>query len=141
MGREHSFDRIIVHFTLPHLTFVADALEWEPGDIDSLMNDPVMGRELKPEEESHAPVQRGEVPAAESYDLYRKNLRLGLEYVNILLENYDAERVVVTSDHGEGFGRKSVYGHPYGYPFSPIKTVPWAETVAVDEETYEPRYE
>jgi len=48
---------------------------------------------------------------------------------------------VITADHGEAFGEMGVWGHPYGFPFAPVKTVPWAETTATDERTYESRYD
>jgi hypothetical protein len=58
--------------------------------------------------------------------------------VALLLENVDAERVVITADHGEGFGEYGVYEHPVGCPAPTIKRVPWATTTAADTGSYVP---
>lgn len=143
VGREEEFDRMIVHYTLPHLSFIADALDWDPDEstLESLMDGPEPVRDLRPEEESYEPARRGDVSLDAVREAYLENLRLGLAYVEVLLENVDAERVVVTSDHGEGFGEYGIWGHPYGWPLAPVKSVPWATTTASDERTYEPRYD
>lgn len=143
VGRKKDLPRMIVHYTLPHLQFIANALDWDPNNIsiDNLMAGPEPIRDLRPEEKGYEPVKRGDVSINSVKDAYRANLRLGLAYVEILLQNIDAEKVVITADHGEGFGEKGIWGHPAGWPFSPVKTVPWAITTAVDERTYQPSFE
>jgi len=143
VGRKMNTNRLIVHYTLPHLTFIADELEWEPGTLSTsdLMAGPEATRELRPEERSYAPARRGEVSRKTVCELYRRNLCLALDYVEILLRNVDADPVIISADHGEGFGEHGVWGHPWGYPLSPVKEVPWATTTATDEKTYEPQYQ
>jgi len=144
VGRQKDFDRLIVHYNLPHLRHIADAIDWEPGEKShsKLMaaNLPV-ARDLRPEERSFDSVNQGEVPAKAVRDNYLKNLRFCLEYVGILLENMDADKVVISADHGEGLGDRGVLYHPFGCPFSEIKTVPWAITTADDQGTYVSKYE
>ncbi len=51
-----------------------------------------------------------------------------LELVLVDVEKIVAElsgKVVVTADHGEAFGEKWVYGHPYGIYTSELVEVPW----------------
>lgn len=142
IGRQMDFDRMIVHYNSPHLRYTANAVDWEPGEttIGKLMAGPEPIRDLKREEKSFKPAIRGKVSRDTVFDLYLNELQFILEYVGILLENIDVNKVAITADHGEGFGEMGVWGHPFGWPFAPVKTVPWAETSANDEETYETQY-
>lgn len=143
IARERPHDRMIVHYNLPHLEHLAGALDWERGECSrtELQSGPEPTRDLKPEEKSWRPARDGDVTAAKVRSNYMKTLHFALEYVEILLENVDAETVAITADHGEAFGENGVWGHPYGHPFAPVKTVPWTTTTATDEYTYEPQYE
>lgn len=143
VGREESFDRLIVHYGMPHLPFIADGLDWSPGEhsTDELMTGLEVLRELRPEEKSYDPAKQGEVSVDTVRKAYLRNLRLVLEYVKILLDNVDAETVVISADHGEAFGENGAWAHSFGWPFSPVKTVPWAKTTATDEGTYESTYD
>lgn len=142
VGREEDYERLIVHYTLPHLTFIADALDWEPRamSVEELMAGPRATRDLRPEEQSYDPARRGEVSIKTVRQAYFQNLRLAFDYVEILLENVDAKRTVVSADHGEAFGENGLWGHPYGCPFPVVKSVPWATTTATDERTYESKW-
>lgn len=142
VARNEEFDRMIVHYMLPHKPLIADALDWTPGETttEELMAGPERTRDLEPVEQSYGLVNNGDVPRERLVDLYRKNLCLGLEYVDVLRNNVDAETVVVTADHGESFGEHGIWAHPFGFPMGPVKTVPWAETTATDRQTYEQRY-
>lgn len=145
VGREMDFDRLIVWYRIPHIKFIADAIDWTAGEtsMETLMNGPEVTRDLEPEERTYDAVRNGDASPEKVRELYHKNLRFVLEYVDILFENIDAENAVVSADHGEGLGNGwgKFWSHPYGYPFSPIKTVPWAKTTATDEQTYEPQYD
>jgi hypothetical protein len=144
VGREMDPDRLIVWYTMPHTDFIADALDWshESTSLNTLMSGPEVKRDLRPEEESWDPAKSGDVAKEKMWELYNRNLGLVLEYVNILLQNIDAKTVAITGDHGEGLGDGllGIWGHPFGYPFAPIRTVPWATTTATDEHSYEPRF-
>lgn len=143
IARERSFDRLIVHLLPPHLPLYADAIEWDPGEctVEELMAGPAPVRDLRPYEKSYEPAERNQISKETIKKAYLRHLRFGLEYVEILLENVNAEKVILSADHGEGFGETGVWAHPYGYPLSPVKTVPWARTTATDKKTYEPQYE
>jgi hypothetical protein len=58
--------------------------------------------------------------------------------VELLLDNVDADRVVISSDHSEAFGEYGVYGHPIGALHPHVRNVPWAITTANDSGTYTP---
>ncbi|WP_053772543.1 hypothetical protein [Halorubrum tropicale] len=69
------------------------------------------------------------------------NLRLALDEIELLLENVEAETVVITSDHGNALGEWLVYGHPPTMPMDCLRVVPWIETTAADRGEYEPEIE
>ncbi|MFB6163071.1 MAG: hypothetical protein ABEJ86_06515 [Halococcoides sp.] len=83
-------------------------------------------------------IQRGEKDPDEAWDGYRDNLRWVLDDVELLLENVDAERVVISSDHGNLIGEWGCYGHRPYVPIGAVKRVPWVETTATDEHTHDP---
>ncbi|WP_255196461.1 hypothetical protein [Halorarius litoreus] len=143
VGRSGDFDRMIVHYNSPHLRFITNAIDWSPDEtsMETLMNGPDPIRDLEPEEKSYKPVKRGEVSRKTMFELYYRELQFIMDYVQILLENVDAENVAITADHGEGLGEMGIWGHPFGWPFPPVKTVPWATTTASNEGTYDPHFE
>lgn len=116
--RNHDFDRTILHYHQPHNPYAARAM--------------AEGREL------HDYELHFRLDPERAWESYMDELRYVLDDVALLLENVDADRVVISSDHGEGFGEYGVYGHPIGSLHPKIRTVPWAVTTATDEGTYEP---
>lgn len=117
-SREHDTDRLIVHYMYPHTPYpLAD----NPG-----LQDPF------------EPLRAGTLSKAEVWDGYLDNLRFVLDEVEMLLENVDAESVVITADHGEAFGEYGLYWHFIGCPLPVMRQVPWVETTAQNSGTYEP---
>jgi glucan phosphoethanolaminetransferase (alkaline phosphatase superfamily) len=118
VGRNHSFDRMILHYHQPHNPYAAKALEED--------------RELF-EYETHF-----RLDPKKAWESYLADLRYVLDDVELLLDNIDAERVVISSDHGEAFGEYGIYGHPIGSLHPHVRTVPWAVTTASDKGTLIP---
>lgn len=118
-GRNGDADRIITHYMQPHLPYIGTAYreEREATEVEN------RGYELLEEERSS-----GE----KVYSAYKETLRWVLDDVEELLENIDAEKVVITSDHGEAFGEGKAFGHPEGFPHPVVRKVPWVETSARD---------
>lgn len=127
-ARNGDADRIITHYTQPHLPYVGTSYHEgrEPTEVEN------RGYEL---------LEEGQSSRDEVYDAYKETLRWVLDDVEELLENIDAEKVVITSDHGEAFGEWKAYGHPEGFPHPAVRKVPWVETTAKDEHTREPDIE
>jgi len=119
-------DRMIVHYMQPHLPSFPS-----PPSLPRIKYDG--GRE-----ESWHQLRRGELTESEVWKGYMANLRYVLNDVELLLENIDAERVVVSSDHGDAKGEYGVYSHPHGQEISCLRTVPWCVTTAKDEYNYIP---
>jgi glucan phosphoethanolaminetransferase (alkaline phosphatase superfamily) len=81
---------------------------------------------------------KGRLSRETVWSAYLDTLRAGLDEVAVLLENVDAERVIITADHGECFGEWGLFGHHRAVPVPELIRVPWVETTAADEETRTP---
>lgn len=120
--------RLIVHYMQPHQPFLGildgddEPPDWARGNL------------------WHA-LQRGDVSRSVLWDAYEENLRLVLDEVALLRENLDADRMIISSDHGNALGEWGIYGHPNGFPHPAVKRVPWVRTSAEDNGSYEPTTE
>ncbi|WP_458187728.1 hypothetical protein [Haladaptatus sp. NG-WS-4] len=124
-ARRVDAERYLFHYAQPHTPYMSRAAR--------------TGEKLMPVETKPWPaLRRGDLSRAEAWDMYLDNLRYVLDDVELLFENLDAERVIISADHGEAFGECRIHGHPTGVPLSVVKRVPWAVTTAADEETYTP---
>lgn len=120
--------RLLVHYLPPHHPYRADALEEE--------------RELEAHERDPFTYLRKGGSVETVWRSYLQDLRMGLEEVEILLSSIDAEDVVITADHGDGFGELGVlYSHPNGVFHPAVRRVPWVETSARKRCEHEPRTE
>ena len=130
--RKKSPDRMIVHYMQPHFPSVPNP---ELGsEIDPASN--VTGEVLW--ESVWDSLRDGEVTKAEVWAAYRENARYILSEIELLLNNIDASKVILTADHGNSFGTYGIYGHPYGAPIRALREVPWCETTATDSGEYQP---
>lgn len=123
VGREYDPEFLIVHYMQPHHPFIGSDL------AEEFESDPFGNRNEKTVVDA---LRKGEVSMDAFWSAYRQNLRLVLDDVARLLENLDAETIVLTADHGEAFGEWGIYGHPAGALHSVVKDVPWVETTATD---------
>jgi hypothetical protein len=124
VGRENDSERFVVHYMQPHAPYISRAVE--TGRIEDWERDPF------------AALRSGKDPDV-VWDAYLDNLRCVLDSVDVLLKNLDADRVVITADHGELFGEWGLYGHISGILHPSLKRVPWVETTAEDTQSYEPQ--
>jgi hypothetical protein len=58
--------------------------------------------------------------------------------IDILLNNLDASKVIITSDHGQALGEHFLWDHFIGVNHPSMKFVPWIECSAKDEKTLNP---
>ncbi len=126
--RSDEVDRMVVHYMQPHAPFV---------------DRPDLGDYGSPEDfgEGFATIWSklgDELSIYEVWAAYRDNLRYALDDVELLLENLDAERVVLTADHGNAVGEFGVYGHPTDLLVPAVRRVPWVETTAHDSGDHDP---
>jgi hypothetical protein len=132
--RSGSYDQMIVHYMQPHFPSVPQP------EFGSTMNpnEEDEGDELPGWDSIWRQLRLGNGNVEEVWDAYRENLRYVLSNVEILLRSIDAERVVITADHGNAFGEYGLYGHPSGTPIDALRKVPWCETSASDTGDYNP---
>ncbi|WP_158854456.1 hypothetical protein [Halorhabdus sp. CUG00001] len=123
--REVNPDRLVAHFMQPHYPFVPDSAI-NVGDGMAL------GYDHTPWDTIWDALKHGEVDRDKVWDGYTDNLRYVLDHVETLLENVDAERVVITADHGNLLGEWGLYAHPQYVPIRSLKHVPWVVTSATD---------
>lgn len=119
--RNRDSNRVIGHYMQPHYPFLSD-LDIQPsemqGDVWTALRDGDFSRERV-------------------WEAYRGNLRIVLNDIELLLENIDADTVVLTADHGNALGEYGIYGHPPGFPLRVLREVPWVTMEATDERTHE----
>lgn len=128
VARDKDPDRLLIHYSQPHEPYAAqvrrgekDKLEpWEESPFDYLIN----GGDIN-----------------KVWDSYISNLRYVLDSVEILVENLNGPKTVISADHGEAFGEWGFYAHQVGTLIPEVRYVPWAETTATDENTYEPSFD
>lgn len=127
------FDRLIVHYMQPHFPCVPDTVptsEVKDGiALDRFGEEPLSVWEA---------LRFDQCDRDEVWQAYRKNLQYVLDELELLLENVDADRAVVTSDHGNAIGEYWLYGHVGRVAHPAIRHVPWYETSANDERTHKP---
>ena len=126
-GRNLETDRLVFHYMQPHAPYLPAALE--------------RGHATDTEISPFRTLIHGDASEEEVWELYLDNLRYVLDSVDDLLQNLDAEKVVITADHGELFGEWFMYGHAVGFPHPRVKRVPWVETTARDTEKLDPEPE
>jgi len=129
VGREQQPNKLLVHYNQPHWPFIPD-METSDGQGIQLSQ---FGEHQ--EHRVWERLRRGDVSKEKVWEGYRENLRYVLDSVGVLMENIDADSVIITSDHGNALGEWGIYGHPAHMPVPAIRQVPWAETTATDSET------
>ncbi|WP_247002210.1 hypothetical protein [Halosolutus gelatinilyticus] len=124
VGRREEYDRLILQYHQPHTPWFSTALEED--------------RDLKYHERDwwNYYMETGDVDTI--WDAYMSDLRYVLDDIELLLRNIDAETVAISSDHGEAFGEYGILGHTLGSLHPKVRKVPWVETTATDEGSYEP---
>ncbi|WP_275883016.1 sulfatase-like hydrolase/transferase [Halorhabdus sp. BNX81] len=108
--------RVIIHYMQPHYPFIGDFGQslYERGLIEHRNNGNEFWHQISTREASKQDFKMA----------YEENLRIVLQEVEKLTENIDG-KTIITSDHGNEFGRLGVYGHPSGTFTKGLTEVPW----------------
>jgi hypothetical protein len=125
--RETPPERGIVHYMQPHTPYRGLNLDGIGVSGGKAFRETVWDR-----------IAAGYLSRSEAWEYYLDNLRWVLDDVALLVENVDADRVVVSADHGEAYGEWGAYGHSDHGEFAGLRRVPWVELSATDAETHEP---
>jgi len=124
--RERNPERMVVHYQQPHTPYMGRAKR-ENRALTETERSPLI--ELK---------QKGN--HREIWELYKDNLRLALDEVEVLLNNTEFEKVIITADHGDAFGELGFFGHVGGFVHPGVRKVPWVETTSVSTLSEEEGY-
>ena len=122
--------RLIIHYMQPHFPSI-------PSPLDSGMDLETFGENWSSVWDR---LRSGNIEKQTVWESYLANLRYVLDDVGLLLTNMNAEKVIISADHGNAFGEWGQYGHPTNVPISVLRDVPWVETTSQDEETYSPSF-
>lgn len=122
-GRTRTSEKIVAHFMQPHASFVPNP------ELSDYTDDY--------ERSIWRAIMRKRIDKETVWEAYRDNLRYVLDDIGLLLENLEAEKVVITSDHGNAIGEWGFWGHN-GAPTKAVREVPWAICNAEDFEEYSP---
>jgi hypothetical protein len=109
--------RLIIHFMQPHYPFIGTTGRQisQSGLLDDSETNRIWDK-LR-----HREVSRDVVLRA-----YEENLEVVLPHIHELIDSLDGKSVV-TSDHGNAFGRFGVFGHPHRTFIEDLVVVPWLE--------------
>jgi len=124
LAREENHERLLLHYLQPHSPWVASALE--------------ENRELREYEDDWWGYLDRTGDTRTVWEAYLNDLRYVLDDIELLLNNINAEKVIISADHGEAFGRYGVLGHKIGSLNPKIRKVPWVETSGNDSQSYTP---
>lgn len=130
-GRDSDPERMIVHYMQPHHPFIGRPL----GDRGTSKQGTRFRKETPTVWER---LEAGELDRATVWGAYADNVRLVLDDVALLRENLDADRMIISSDHGNAIGEYGQYGHKPGLGLSALVSVPWYPTTARDTHTHDP---
>jgi len=136
IARERDWNRLIVHYMQPHVPFL-DHSGRDSGYTEANYQEVI--KYASDWNKSRNKFKRREISDTMFWNRYRSNLELVLDDVELLLQNMDAEKVVITSDHGNAVGERGLYGHPSGIDIPSLRLVPWCTATATDTGRYTPR--
>lgn len=130
--RERRPERMILHYMQPHTPFIG----FDQSGHHDLNRWDKKGYIQKSEWEK---LRDNEIDFDTVWSAYLDNLRYVLDDIEVLLNNIDAERVVISADHGECAGEHGLYGHPGAIAVDELREVPWVVTTAEDTGEHIPK--
>ncbi|WP_254822984.1 hypothetical protein [Haloglomus halophilum] len=121
--QEYPDKRLICHLLQPHYPFI--------GETGRQLNHRTVsgGGEIDTDHDKMSIwrlLEIGEVDKETVYKAYVENLELTMPHVRHLVTSLNGKSVL-TSDHGNSFGRFGIYGHPRGKFLRDLVLVPWVE--------------
>ncbi|WP_147376629.1 hypothetical protein [Halopiger aswanensis] len=121
--KQYPQKRLIIHYVQPHYPFIGET--GQQIEHGTLTGDGVIKNEREVESVWDQ-LEKGIVEQETVWKAYRENLELVIPEVKKLLNGMNGKSVI-TSDHGNTFGRFGIYGHPGGTFLKSLVTVPWLE--------------
>lgn len=132
--RDEPNNQMIVHYMQPHAPFISENNTKYNIDIDEFANP-----DNKINNDTPWTLYRdSNLSRDELWSAYKDTLHVVLESVEKLINNIDADKVIISADHGNAIGEWGIYGHPRSIAISPLRNVPWVKTTAKNIDKYEP---
>ena len=119
--QEYPNKRLIVHFIQPHYPFIGETGSQVPHR--TLSNTGLISG-AESEISIWDRLARGDIDSELVKQAYQENLELTIPHVKNLIEDLIGKSIV-TSDHGNAFGRLGIYGHPRECYIRELTQVPW----------------
>jgi len=132
LHRELSPDRTIIHYMQPHTPFIP---------FPDVAASQVTGPGIEGDYGKGIAELAKEYGREQLWEFHVENLRYVLDNLELLLSNIEAERVVISADHGQALGENGEWGHNRGTTLDCVRKVPWSVTSAVDSGDYDPDYD
>lgn len=127
-------EKLILHYMQPHHPFVRSS---------AITRSSAAGHKKNPDRERTAHpwkrLRRGELEYDLVWQAYMDNLRYILDHLPKLLNNIDADRAIITADHGNLVGEYGLYAHPSRCPVNALRRVPWCTVESKDTGEYTPK--
>ena len=103
--------KMIVHYVQPHYPypFAKDLLPYITYDGDTFFK----------------LMEKGIVDTKKAFEAYKETLRWVMQYVIKLVKSCKGKTIIITADHGEGFGEDGVYDHYCHVIHDVLRNVPW----------------
>lgn len=130
LHRFFSPKRMIIHYMQPHIPFVP-----RPNMNAAGLGKPGVEKNKMNIEELH---KKEGYSRQELWEAHMENLEYVLDSVELLLSNMNADKVVISSDHGQALGEDGVWGHPSSTLVDTVREVPWCITSGTDTGEYHP---
>jgi|AntDeeMinimDraft_5_1070356.scaffolds.fasta_scaffold01430_3 hypothetical protein len=121
INKTWSDKKIVAHFVQPHMPFIGDTGKkmdlprFEGGSINKNQNN---------KDFVWSKLARGDVSEELVWKAYKENLEIVLDVIKEVLDELTG-KTIITSDHGNAFGEKGIYGHPANIHIDALTTVPW----------------
>ncbi|QCP90747.1 alkaline phosphatase family protein [Haloarcula marismortui] len=116
-AEEYANKRMIVHYMQPHYPFIGDTGQ-------DLMSSPEIAHLTDGNEFWRQYKKLSEQDKSRFREAYNENLAITINHVDRALGSLKG-KTVVTSDHGNEFGKWGIYGHPAGVYSDGLVEVPW----------------
>lgn len=126
VGRNSSCPRVIAHYLQPHVPFLFHSDEGR--DNINLHSMSKQNKDFWKHDGVFWELIRGNISRQELVTRFTFNLEYVMDEIELLLENFEADEVVITSDHGNAFDERFLYQHPIYVEAEAVKAVPWVET-------------
>lgn len=125
--QSHPDKKHLIHYIQPHQPFIGNFRVQTERGVIQFKNEKQFFIDKR---DAFQMLQDGLLDVNTIWRGYLSNLELALEYVNHLIPHLPGN-VVVTSDHGNVFGRfRAFYGHPKNTPLPELLWVPWLEVAS-----------